>query len=57
MGHSNVVRNATGLYLPKDAEQDLIVVTLSTDSSIKIWNRKENEGINITGHTFLLPVF
>ncbi|CAL1288982.1 unnamed protein product [Larinioides sclopetarius] len=40
-GHTNVVQKGSGIYSPQDRK--LILVTLSTDSSVKIWERDASE--------------
>ncbi|GBM59661.1 Elongator complex protein 2 [Araneus ventricosus] len=40
-GHTNVVQKGTGIYSPENGK--LIIVTLSTDSSVKIWERNTSE--------------
>ncbi|GBL98313.1 Elongator complex protein 2, partial [Araneus ventricosus] len=40
-GHTNVVQKGTGTYSPENGK--LIIVTLSTDSSVKIWERNTSE--------------
>ncbi|KFM70246.1 Elongator complex protein 2, partial [Stegodyphus mimosarum] len=41
-GHSNVVRNATGIYLSEGTNNDLLIATVSMDSSLKLWTRRHN---------------
>ncbi|XP_054712715.1 elongator complex protein 2-like [Uloborus diversus] len=44
-GHTNVVRNACGIYLPM-TKDDLLIATLSTDSSVKIWFRSQSQTVS-----------
>lgn len=41
VGHRNVVQKGIGMYLPNG----LILITLSTDSSVKIWKAMDNEAL------------
>ncbi|KAF8788664.1 elongator complex protein 2-like [Argiope bruennichi] len=40
-GHTSVVQKGTGIYSPENGK--LIIVTLSTDSSVKLWERNTSE--------------